>query len=82
MKKQISKFLPHGSLKAFSELTGIPVSHVSGYLSGKRTMSKARSLLIEKASKKLGYDFKAEDWMFNPEKIKQVLIDQGAVEAA
>ncbi len=80
MKKEndmndIRQTLPHGTLKAFSSLTGIPVSHLSGYLSGSRPMSKTRALFLEQASLTLGYTFTAIDWMFNPKKIKATLIN-------
>ena len=65
--------LPDGTLKSFQEITQIPVSHISAYLSGNRIMSQKRSFVLEKASQELGYNFTATDWMFNPQKIKAAL---------
>lgn len=74
--------IPNGILPLFEKETGIAVSHISAYLSGDRPMSKKRSLVLGVASKSLGYDFAAADWMFNPKKIKQALINQTPPEAA
>ncbi len=67
--------LHYGALKPFEKQTGISANLISGYLCGKRPMSKTRSIIFENASKKLGYDFTAADWMFRPDKIKQALLD-------
>jgi len=67
--------LHYGALKPFEKQTGISTNLISGYLRGKRSMSKTRSIIFENASKKLGYNFTAADWMFHPDKIKQALID-------
>lgn len=68
--------IPNNTLKQFVEVTGISVVLLCDYLAERRNMSKARALELGCASKKLGYDFTASDWMFSPEKIKQALTSQ------
>lgn len=65
--------VPNNILKRFETVTGISVVLLSDYLAGRRNMSKKRALKLAQASKELGYDFKAENWMFCPEKIKSAL---------
>ena len=65
--------LHRGTPKPFEKITGISANQISAYLRGDKGMSKSRSFVLEKASKKLGHRFSASDWMFNPEKIKAEL---------
>lgn len=74
--------LQKGTLTPFVKATGISANQISAYLGGRESMSKSRSFKFAQASKKLGYDFSAADWMFNPEKIKQALAHQSPSETA
>ena len=67
-------YLPRGILINFADKTGILTNNISSYLSGNRPMSKKRAITLEKASKDLGFEFTAEDWLFRPKKIKNELI--------
>lgn len=66
--------LQKGVLTPFEKRTGISANQISAYLRGDKDMSKARSFEFEEASKDLGYDFTAVDWMFYPDKVKTTLI--------
>jgi len=68
--------LQKGTLKPFEELTGISANQISAYLNQRADMSKARSLVFEKASRDLGYDFTAADWMFDSQRVRQSLISR------
>ena len=70
--------LQKGVLTPFEKRTGISANQISAYLRGDKDMSKARSLDFEEASKDLGYNFTAADWMFSPEKVKSALGNQNS----
>ncbi|WP_320043215.1 hypothetical protein [uncultured Desulfobacter sp.] len=72
------KRIPNNILPKFEKETGIKAKFISAYLSEKDKVmpGRKRCLSLEKASQKLGYNFTASDWMFNPDKIKQALINQ------
>ena len=78
------KRIPNKILPEFEKATGIKARFISAYLSeGDPAMpGRKRCMALAKASKKLGYNFTASDWMFDPEKIKQALINQTPPEAA
>lgn len=78
------KRIPKNILPKFEKETGIKAKYISAYLSKKDKVmpGRERCLSLEKASKKLGYNFTASDWMFNPEKIKQALINQSTTSDA
>jgi len=78
------KRIPRNILPQFEKETGIKAKVISAYLSSKDSAmpGRERCLILEKASKKFGYNFTASDWMFSPEKIKQALTNQSPPEAA
>ncbi len=72
------------SFSVSTKATGIKARVISAYLNERDPAmpGRARCLVLEKASKELGYNFSASDWMFNPEKIRKTLIDQTKHDAA
>ncbi len=78
------KRIPKNILPQFEKETGIKAKVISAYLSDKDPAmpGRERCISLAQASRKLGYNFSAPDWMFNPGKIKQVLINQTPPEAA
>jgi len=76
------KRLPNKILPQFEQKTGIKAKFISAYLSVKDPANpgRKRCLILEKASKELGYNFTAADWMFNPGKIKKELFQTSAGE--
>ena len=70
-----SQYLPRDILEKFSLITGISKQNLSSILSGKRNIGKQTALDLGGASKDLGYDFTASDWMFAPQKIRKTLIN-------
>lgn len=78
------KRIPNNILPEIEKHTGIKAKVISGYLSSKDPAMPGRNrcLILAEASRKLGYDFSAADWMFNPKKIKQSLINQQKENAA
>ena len=75
------KRIPNNILPKFEEKTGIPARYISAYLGdGPVNPGRERCRVLAKASRELGYDFSESDWMFNPEKIKQALLNQDTQE--
>jgi hypothetical protein len=74
------KRIPNGILPKFEKKTGIQAKFISAYLSDKDPAKpgRKRCILLAKASKNLGYNFTAADWMFNPKKIRTVLDHQNS----
>jgi len=70
------KRIPNNILPEFEKKTGIRAKFISAYLSNVDPVrpGRKRCVLLADASRELGYDFSASDWMFNPEKIKADLI--------
>lgn len=70
------KRIPNNILPKFEKLTGIKAKCISAYLSDQDPVKPGRNrcLILADASETLGFDFTASDWMFNPEKIKEVLM--------
>lgn len=48
-------------------------ANLSLILNGKRGISKKKAMQFESICKELGYNFTAQDWIFEPNKIKQKL---------
>lgn len=48
-------------------------ANLSLILNGKRGISKKRAIEFESICKRLGYNFTAQDWIFEPAKIKKQL---------
>ncbi len=69
------KRIANNILKQFEKVTGISTILLCDYLAGRRNMSKQRAIILAEASKRLGYNFTAADWMFHPKKIKTTLIN-------
>ena len=74
------KRIPNKILPEFEKATGIKARFISAYLSDRDPAmpGRKRCIALAKASKNLGYNFTASDWMFNPEKIKQALINKAS----
>ncbi len=74
------KRIPKNILPQFEQETGIKAKVISAYLSDKDPAmpGRKRCISLAQASKKLGYDFSASDWMFKPEAIKQTLINKAS----
>ena len=71
-----SAMLPKGVLYYLSIKTKLPKNQLSDYLYDRRVMSKKRAIYLEQKTSNLGDEFNKENWMFNPEKIKQALINR------
>lgn len=78
------KRIPKNILPLFEKETGIKAKVISAYLSEKDPAmpGRERCISLANASKKIGYDFSASDWMFNPGKIREALLNQPKENAA
>ena len=56
-----------------SELLKTTNANLSQILSGKRGISKKQAMKYESLCKELGFNFTAQDWIFEPNKIKAKL---------
>ena len=76
-KEKLMKRIPKSVLPKFEKKTGIKAKFISAYLNDKDPVKpgRKRCLVLADASKKLGYNFSAADWMFNPKKIRTELIN-------
>lgn len=68
----IPKRALHGTLKSLAPHFGITPDNLSAILNGHRGISKERSIEFSNICEKLGYKVTETDWMFYPEKVKEV----------
>ena len=59
----------------------ISVQLLSDYINGHKRPGVGRSIVLGAASARRGLNVTASDWIYAPGKIKQALINQGAVNA-